>query len=225
MTYRERRLAKAERLREWARKREAKAASVFKAGEHYHGDHAFNTQPGHIPERARLIAREDRAHESLTKASSMASRAAGIEAAADRAIYSDDPDAIEQLQERIATLEAERDRIKAYNVSCRKGARNVSLLDDKQAARLKSVAQVASYQLGKNGAYPSYGLSNLSGNITQQKKRLAQLIGTPDTSTRCYACHRKNPKARNCFYCGKPVILCGHCAWRPSSSICEVDCR
>ena len=225
MTYRERRLAKADRLRGWAGKREAGAASVFKAGEHYRGDHAFNTQPGHIPERARLIAREDRAHESLAKADSMNSRAAGIEAAAGRAIYSDDPDAIEQLQERIATLEAERDRIKAYNASCRKGQRDTSLLDDKQSATLKSSAQVASYQLGKNGAYPAYALSNLSGNIAQQRKRLDQLTGAPDTSTRCYACHRKNPKPRNCFYCGKPVILCGHCAHKPERSICEVDCR
>lgn len=32
---------------------------------HYLGDHAFNTQPGHIPLRARVIARDDQAHESL----------------------------------------------------------------------------------------------------------------------------------------------------------------
>ncbi len=225
MTYRERQLRKANRLRGWAAKRETDAAAVFKAGEHYRGDHAFNTQPGHIPERARLIAREDRAHGSLAKADSMESRAAGIEAAADRAIYSDDADAVERLRERIAMLEAERDRIKAYNASCRKGARDTSLLDDEQNATLKGIAQVASYQLGKNGAYPSYALSNLSGNIAQQRKRLDHLAGSPDTSTRCYACRRKNPKPRNCFYCGKPVILCGHCAYKPERSVCEVDCR
>ena len=225
MTYRERRLRKAERLRGWAAKREADAAAVFKAGEPYRGDHAFNTQPGHIPERARLIAREDRAHESMAKADSMQAHAAGVEAAADRAIYSDDPDAVERLRERITGLEAERDRIKAYNASCRKGKRDTSLLDDKQRTTLKSIAQVASYQLGKNGAYPAYGLSSLSGNIAQQRKRLDQLTGAPDTSTRCYACHRKNPKPRNCFYCGKPVILCGHCAHKPEYAICEVDCR
>jgi len=32
MTYRERREARAERLKEWAAKRETKAAAVFKAG-------------------------------------------------------------------------------------------------------------------------------------------------------------------------------------------------
>lgn len=67
-TYRERREARAERLRGFAEKREATAAATFKSHEQYRGDHAFNTQPGHIPERARVIAREDRAHESLQKA-------------------------------------------------------------------------------------------------------------------------------------------------------------
>src|SRR3989304_4910642 len=107
MTYRERRLQKAERLREWAAKRTVQAQATFKANEPFTTDHAFNAQPGHIPLRSRIIAREDRAHESLAKANSMASRAANIEAAADRAIYSDDPNAIEQLETRIASLEAE----------------------------------------------------------------------------------------------------------------------
>ena len=79
MTYRDRREARADRLRGWAGKREDRAAAVFKAGEPFTSDYAFNTQPGHIPFRARLIAREDRAHESLAKAAAMRSRAGGIE--------------------------------------------------------------------------------------------------------------------------------------------------
>lgn len=55
MTYRERRLARAERLREWAEKREVRAAAVFREGERYHGDVAFNTQPGHIPDGLRAL--------------------------------------------------------------------------------------------------------------------------------------------------------------------------
>ena len=175
MTYRERRLRKAERLREWADTRAVSAQAVFEANKPFTTDHAFNTQPGHIPLRARIIAREHRAHESLAKASNMESRADSIEAAADRAIYSDDPDAIEQLEKRIIGLEAERERIKAYNISCRKGARDVSLLDEKQQADLVTIARVASYQLGKNGEFPAYSLSNLSGNIAQQRKRLDTL--------------------------------------------------
>jgi hypothetical protein len=79
MTYRDRREAKADKLREWADKRTERAAQVFKANEPYTSDYAFNTQPGHIPARARIIRQEDRAHESLRKAQSMTSRAAEIE--------------------------------------------------------------------------------------------------------------------------------------------------
>jgi phage shock protein A len=98
MTYRERREARAERVREWAGKREERAAAVFQAGDPYTNDIAFNTQPGHIPFRARLIAREDRAHESLAKAASMQSRADGIEGQLAASIYDDDPGAAEQLR-------------------------------------------------------------------------------------------------------------------------------
>ena len=225
MTYRERRETKAARLREWAQRRQENAAAVFKQGEHFRGDNAFNTQPGHIPERARLIAREDRAFESLRKAESMESRAGNIESAADRAIYSDDLDAIESLTARIASLEAERDRIKAYNVSCRKGQMDESLLDDNQRDDLHSCRRVAGYSIGKHGEMPGYALTNLSGNIAKQRERLNCLTGTPDTSLRCYACRRKISKPKTCTACGTPVNLCGYCAWKPATTICEEPCK
>src|SRR3981081_3301018 len=106
LTYRERREARAERLRGWAATRESRARATRAADEHYRGDHAFNFQPGHIPERARVIARTDRAYQSLNKAESMESRADGIESQLAGAIYSDDPDAIEQLEARIAAPQA-----------------------------------------------------------------------------------------------------------------------
>mgnify|MGYP001591397920 CR=1 FL=1 len=174
MTTRSRRLAKAERLREWADKRQHDAAALLARDAHYRGDHAFNTQPGHIPERARLIAREDQAYRSLDKADSMASRAAGIEAQADRAIYSDDEDATERLQERISGLEAERERIKSYNASCRKGKPNGDLLDEKQRGEILSIARYTPYNC-KGGAFPAYHLSNLSGNIKRQRDRLVEV--------------------------------------------------
>jgi hypothetical protein len=178
-TYRERREARAERLREWAEKREAKAAAVFEANRPFTEDYAFNTQPGHIPLRARIIAQEDRAHESLRKAESMAGRAASIEGQLAGAIYSDDPDAVEQLSARIATLEAERDRVKAFNATCRKGSPDWSLITDAEKRSLLRTAEVAAYSVtdraGNFKGFPGYHLTNLSGNIGRQKKRLEAL--------------------------------------------------
>ena len=172
MTYRERRLRKAERLREWAEKREQKAAEVFRAGEPFRSDIAFNTQPGHFPFRARLIEREDRAHASVRKAHEMASRADEIERQAGRAIYSDDPDAVEALEARIAELEAERERWKAYNASCRKGSPDVSLLDAKQRRQMETMPPGFA---GPKGQAPGYVLQNLGGNINRNRKRLGAL--------------------------------------------------
>ena len=162
MTYRERREARAERLQEWAGKREERAEAVFKAGEPYANDLAFNTQPGHIPFRARLIAREDRAHESMAKAASMRSRAGGIEGQLATSIYDDDPDAIEQLRARIARLEAERDAAKAANAAYRKEHK-------------AELAKLSPYGRNQAMPYPSYHFQNLSGNLSRQRARLARL--------------------------------------------------
>ncbi len=162
MTYRERREARAERLRGWAGKREERAAAVFKAGEPYTNDIAFNTQPGHIPFRARLIAAEDRAHESLGKAASMRARADGIEDQLAAAIYDDDPDAIGQLRERIERLEAERDAAKKANAAYRR---------DHKA----ELAKMTPYDRRQALPYPAYYFSNMSGNLSRQRDRLARL--------------------------------------------------
>lgn len=161
-TYRERREAKAARLQGWAEKRQADAARVFEANRPFTSDYAFNTQPGHIPERARIIRQEDRAFESVAKADRMAARAEGILAAADHAIYSDDPDAIERLTERIAGLEAERGRMKAANAAYRKAHRD----------ELKAMTP---YQRNQAVPFPGYALTNLSGNIARNRKRLEAL--------------------------------------------------
>ena len=178
MTYRERREARADRLREWAAKRETGAAAVFKQGEHFRGDNAFNTQPGHIPERARLIAREDRASQSLAKAHSMSARADSIDRAADRAIYMDDPDAVERLEEKIAKLEAERERKKAVNKEAGKHKQDketflawLSTQDDRTRRDLMGVLNL--YQGGLR--WVKYDLSNIGGTITKERRRLAQL--------------------------------------------------
>ena len=186
MTRRERLERKAERLHGWAAKRETAAAAVFKAGEVYHGDTAFNTQPGHIPERARLIAREDRAYASHKKAQGMESRAAGIEHALDRSIYSDDPDALESLAARIAELEASRDRMKRINAEIRKGdgwldrlAASGCPITDHEGKHLVDAARFS----GSKG-YPAYALTNIGGNIRRLKERAEEIKRRNEQATK-----------------------------------------
>ena len=139
--------------------------------------------------------------ENSRKADEMRSRAANIEAAAGRAIYSDDPDAPERLRERIAGMEAQRDRIKAYNASARSAARtggvgDLSLLDERQRADVLSIAKYAPYQLRPGAGLPAYALSNLGGNIGRLRERLAVLehprprLFRPDFRGTCRTCSR-----------------------------------
>ncbi len=184
-TYRERREAKADRLREWADKRDGKAAAGFKRADDIADLIPFG-QPilvGHHSEgRARRdqdrIASGMRAGiENSRKAEEFRDRADSIDRAADNAVYSDDVDAVERLEVRIADREGERDRLKAFNVSARKGSPNLSLLDEGQRANILSIAKVTAYALGKGGAFPGYVLSNLGATIRKDKQRLAAIRG------------------------------------------------
>ena len=105
MTYRERRAAKADRLREWADKRDVKGDTARAAADQTAGMIPFG-QPilvGHHSERgdrnrrSRMRGNYDKAYEHRSKAADFRRRADGIEAAADNAIYSDDTDAAERL--------------------------------------------------------------------------------------------------------------------------------
>lgn len=188
MTTRQRRERKVERLRAWAKKREEHAATVLAAHEAYTSDHAFNTQPGHIPLRARIIAQEKREFVSMDKAADFRARASMVEAQAEHAIYSDDEDAIERLEARITVLEAERARMKAVNAYIRKrGVENVTFSGLKAAFGLSdediSCLREAIGFAGSPG-YPAYALSNLAGNIGRQRKRLAALKSKREANDR-----------------------------------------
>lgn len=184
-TYRERRMAKADRLDEWAGKREGKAeagferademGSVIPLGQPILVDHYSAGRDRRY--RDRIGRTYDRAHEDAKKADEMRSKAESIRAAADRAIYSDDPDAVDRLEERIAGLEGERERIKAWNKRWRKAdeaGRAVMLGEDSAEAReFTKLLDVVAWQCEKG--FPSYALSNLSGRIKKDRDRLAVL--------------------------------------------------
>lgn len=170
MTYRERRERKAERLREWAEKREARAAQAM-AGEQGILDLIPPGQPvlvGHHSERRhrrdleRADSKRRQAIESADKAARFRERAGNIERAAEVAIYSDDADAVERLREKLATLEAKREAMKARNAEYRKAHR----------AELRDLS---AYQRDRAMPHQGYELSNLGGTISRTRKRLAQL--------------------------------------------------
>lgn len=171
-TRRQRREARAARLNEWADKREAKADELHAKGDLREsvsgipfgqpilvGHHSANRHRNAI-EKANNATR--RAIENDDKAREMRAKAANIEAAAERAIYSDDEDATERLRERIAELEARREAMKVANAAFRKAHRD----------ELKAMS---AYARGRAMPHPSYELSNLGGQISRYRARLAAL--------------------------------------------------
>lgn len=186
-TYRERREARADRLDGWADGRERKAGAEYERAS-AKADAIPLGQPilvGHHSEGRDRRYREgisrgfERSFEHAKKARKMSSTAAEIRRQADHAVYSDDVDAVERLEARIAELEGERARWKAYNAACRKARRRdldaLELLDDAQRGKLLSVAQHSSFSLGQYGEAPAYVMSNLAGNIRRQKLRLERI--------------------------------------------------
>lgn len=174
MTTREKRERRAERLREWAAKREERSSADFDAAHAATAGIPFG-QPiivGHYSERRHrnAIAKGDqamrRAVESSRMAGSMTSRATNIERATEHAIFSDDPDARERLEARIAGLEAEREQMKTMNATYRKAHK----------AELKALS---AYQRGQAVPFPSYAITNIGGNISRLRKRLEDLDRTP----------------------------------------------
>ena len=173
MTRRERLERKIDRRREWAENRRTKANAVLASHEPFRHDIAFNTQPGHIPFRARIIAQEDRAFGSLQVADHHEQKAAGLEDQLDRSIFSDDSNAIEALEIRIKNNETKREHMKEINRLYRKGdaaslagyGLNLEQLREKLKTAYSWCQQ----------PYPAYELSNLGQRISGDKKRLEEI--------------------------------------------------
>lgn len=219
-TYRERRLARAERLAEWAEKRAARASGGFTRAHDIIKNIPMG-QPilvGHHSERhhRRDLARHDQAMrkacDDQDKSREMSSKAAEIERQADHAIYDDDPDAIERLTEKLQSLEAERDRKAAANKILRKKMLNKdgSVNSDWKVDQLATLYQVNGEsarklydQFAKHPDYrgrlgfEAYELSNLGGNITRARQRLARLtMLKPSRGTAIVSPHAEDPILR-----------------------------
>jgi hypothetical protein len=169
-TYRERRLARAEKLRDWSEGNAAKSDARYTASKDLADRIPFG-QPILVGHHSEGRARRDAAkiHDGMRaaidldeKARRQASSANEIEAQAAGAIYDDDPDAIEALTAKLAKLEARREEMKAANAEYRKAHK----------AELKAMS---AYDRGQAIPFPSYSLQNLGGNIGRARDRLARL--------------------------------------------------
>jgi len=178
-------MERAERLRGWAEKRETEAEAAGRRARELSDMIPFgqpilvghHSEGRHRRDLGRIQSGFTRSYESARMAERHRGRADEIERQAERSVYSDDEDAIEKLEARIAGLEAERDAIKAYNGSCRRGHPDPSLLTDRQREALPNVLRFTPGGPPKDGSMPSYALTNLTGNIARNRKRLAELRG------------------------------------------------
>lgn len=178
MTYRERKEAKAERLREWAVKRNAKAIA---ASDKMHTimDGIPLGQPILVGHHSEAHARRDQARiesnmsaivENTRTAEAFESRADNIEKALDRSIYSDDDNAIAALETRIAQHERERDHMKNINNLFRKGdVAGLAALGLDYGTLHAKVSRAYSWE---KSPYPGWALTNLSARIRTDKERM-----------------------------------------------------
>ena len=176
MTRRERKENKIEQRREWAEKRAKKADQEYKTGKAL-GETIPLGQPiliGHHSEKShrnaikKLHGYADRALENDKMKEHHLSTAARIQTQLDTTIFSDDPDAIEQLQKKLARLEALRSRIKEINKAIKD---KVDIeLTEAEKKELDSLQKVWGSR-----SFPAYTLTNLGGRIRDIKKRIESL--------------------------------------------------
>lgn len=188
MTRREQLERKVELRREWAVKREANAAQRFSAARNATAGIPMG-QPiliGHHSERSHrnVLARSD-SHmragcESSDMAEHHASKAEGIERQLANTIFSDDDNAIEELEAKIAKLEAERETNNAINKIVRSKPKNEPT--DEKIAKLTTIGMKESTArkvfepdfCGRIGI-ASYVNQNLGGVIGNAKKRIEDI--------------------------------------------------
>lgn len=201
-TRRERLERKLEKREEWADSRAAKARRSSDAAH----DAVAGIPPGqpilvgHHSERRHRAAlkRHDNAMRRTIENEDMAehhrSKADGLARQLESNIYSDDPDAIERLEERIAELEEEREHRKAVGAAWRKAKRPkaddvdgwqkvAELLGTNLAGVARARADCGSEEGFLNrGPVPSYVLTNLGGNIRRLRERLKSVKARQERS-------------------------------------------
>ena len=182
MTRRERLEKKLEKREEWAGNRDADAERRINSARSI-GSHIPLGQPiliGHHSEKRhrRDIERIDsnmrKSCESAKMADHHRNKAAGLASQLDNTVFSDDDNAIEALQERIADREAERERMKTANRAYKKGGLE-AIKELLPIEELKNAVSVLTHQAYYQKPFPPYALTKLGANIRRDKKRIEEI--------------------------------------------------
>lgn len=192
MTRRERLENKLSRRREWADKAAARSNAECEAARKI-TEHIPFGQPilvGHYSESAhrnaikRSAGHMDKSVEAYKMAEHHADKAAGLEQQLKNSVFSDDPDAIERLQEKLSALEHLQEQMKGINKIIRSSKK---LSDDETIARIKAAYPTLSDESAREivtppeclsflgRGIPSYHLSNNNANIRRIKERIAEI--------------------------------------------------
>lgn len=191
MTRRDRLEAKMTRRREWAEKANARSEAAAQKASAI-AERIPLGQPilvGHHSERharrdaERIRSGLERAHEEHQKAQHHRQRADGLERALDRSVFSDDVDAVAQLEARIAERASELERRKAINKAFKtaegadKAAKFAALVangtvDAREAVEIADTFAICPWV---DRPFPPYSISNLRANITRDQKRLEEV--------------------------------------------------
>jgi hypothetical protein len=172
---------RAELRREWAEKRVAKADASFKQAKAVSDTIPFG-QPilvGHHSEkRARADAKRiENGMRAGIESERMAVRheraAVTLESRLKRNIFSDDENAAEQLQKRIADRERLAERMKFVNKAHAKFAKTGGMPEGVSEAEAEKIRNYKPTYSWEPHPYPPYALSNLRQQIAADRKRLA----------------------------------------------------
>lgn len=191
-TRRERLEARLERRTEWAAKAKRRSAAAAERVSAI-ADQIPLGQPILVGHHSERHARRDQAriHSGMRKvvdegrlSEHHAARARGIAAQLDRSIFSDDDDAIEQLERRVAENEAERERRKKVNKLYAKGdAEGLAAM----GLDLERLRQGMAKMPHEKSPYPSYSLTNIGARVRSDKKRIAEIKARQERSGRAEA--------------------------------------
>lgn len=181
MSRRSRLERKVQKRAEWAAKADARSdarlhaadriASVIPLGQPILVGH--HSEGRHRRDLERIDSNMRKGIEESKLADHHRSAGAGLADQLERSVFSDDDDAVQQLEARIAERVARVERCKAINRAIRSGGHVDPPLTAAEVAELASIAHAfgAAYKPG----YPPYVFTNLSANLRRDRARITEI--------------------------------------------------